>query len=122
MNIDSYRDFCLNRPIVTESFPFDEKTIVFKLMGKIFTLACILPFESINVKCDPDKAIALRQTYASVVPGYHMNKKHWNTLYIYRELSDEQIFGWIQDSYNLIAKKLPRSLQRELVLLSTKKL
>lgn len=75
MNIATYRDFCLAKPGITESFSFDEETIVFKLMGKIFTLACIVPFERLNVKCDPSGAIALRQRYASVVPGYHMNKK-----------------------------------------------
>lgn len=121
MNIETYRDFCLSQPKATESFPFDDKTIVFKLMEKIFTLASILPFESLNVKCEPSKAVTLRACYASVVPGYHMNKKHWNTLYINRELTDDQIFGWIKDSYDLILKNLPRKLQNELVALNIKK-
>lgn len=114
MNIETYRNFCLQQKGVTESFPFDDKTLVFKLMGKIFTLASLEPFESLNVKCEPQKAIQLRGQYPSVLPGYHMNKTHWNTILIGRELTNHQIFQFIKESYQLIFKKLPRKTQEEL--------
>jgi len=114
MNIESYRDFCLSFPGVTEEFPFDENTLVFKVAGKIFTICDVMEFESINLKCDPLKAIELRERYPEVVPGYHMNKKHWNTVMMDGDLSDEQICEWITDSYNLVVAGLPAKARKEL--------
>ena len=110
MYIETYRSYCLQKQSVKESFPFDQKTLVFKVAGKIFTLASIEPFESINVKCDPNKAIQLREKYASVLPGYHMNKQHWNTIILNKELSDSQVFKLIDHSYQLILEALPKRI------------
>jgi predicted DNA-binding protein (MmcQ/YjbR family) len=114
MNIEIYRDYCLSFPGVTEEFPFDENTLVFKVAGKIFTICDVMEFESINLKCDPVKAIELREIHPEVVPGYHMNKKHWNTVMIVGDLSDEQICEWITDSYNLVVAGLPAKVRKEL--------
>jgi predicted DNA-binding protein (MmcQ/YjbR family) len=109
MNIESYREFCLSFPGTTEDLPFDENTLCFKVAGRIFTICDIDEFESINLKCDPMKAIELREQYAGiVVPGYHMNKKHWNTVSMQGNLPDDLIKGWIEDSYNLVVEKLPK--------------
>jgi len=111
MNIETYRAYCLCLKGTTESMPFDDKTLVFKVMGKMFALTGIENFESINLKCDPEKAIELREKYTSVLPGYHMNKKHWNTLLVNEELSDKQILELTKDSYDLVVAKLPKKLQ-----------
>ena len=80
MNIESLREYCISKKNVTESFPFGEDTLVFKTDGKIFALVNLDGDLSINLKCDPALAIELRERYSSVTPGYHMNKKHWNTV------------------------------------------
>ncbi|TVP99931.1 MAG: MmcQ/YjbR family DNA-binding protein [Balneolaceae bacterium] len=109
MNIETYRNFCLSFPGATEDLPFDENTLCFKVMGKIFTICDIEEFESINLKCDPVKAIELREEYPGIViPGYHMNKKHWNTVSMQHNLPDELIKEWIRDSYILVISKLPK--------------
>ncbi len=109
MNIESFREYCLSFPEVTEEFPFDENTLVFKVMGKIFALCDVDEFESINLKCDPVKAIELREEYPGLVePGYHMNKKHWNTVSMQGNLPDDLIKEWIKDSYDLVVAKLPK--------------
>jgi predicted DNA-binding protein (MmcQ/YjbR family) len=109
MNIETYRNFCLSFPGATEDLPFDENTLCFKVMGKIFTICDIDEFESINLKCDPVKAIELREMYPDiVVPGYHMNKKHWITVSMNENLPEELINEWITDSYNLVVAKLPK--------------
>ncbi len=108
MNIEELRFYCLAKKAVTESFPFDETTLVFKVMGKIFALTDTEDEFSVNLKCDPEKAIELRERYPSVQPGYHMNKKHWNTIFIDGTLSDEQLQAWIDDSYSLVANSLPK--------------
>jgi predicted DNA-binding protein (MmcQ/YjbR family) len=107
MNIESIRDYILKKPSVTEGFPFGEDTLVFKVNEKIFLLAGLdsLPLQ-FNVKCDPDKAIELRDEYPeSVLPGYHMNKKHWNTIIVDGRLTARQIKEMIDDSYTLVATK-----------------
>lgn len=110
MNIELIREHCLKKKGVTEEFPFDEDTLVFKVSGKIFLLASLdsIPLQ-INIKCDPEKAIELREEYESVQPGYHMNKKHWNTIIIYGSVSAKQIIEWINDSYNLVVAGLKKS-------------
>jgi predicted DNA-binding protein (MmcQ/YjbR family) len=109
MNIETYRNFCLSFPGTTEDLPFDENTLCFKVMGKIFTICDIDEFESINLKCDPVKAIELREQYPEiVVPGYYMNKKHWNTVSMQHNLPEKLIKEWITDSYNLVVAGLTK--------------
>lgn len=106
MNIEAIREYILQKPSVTEGFPFGEDTLVFKVNEKIFFLAGLdsLPLQ-FNVKCDPDKAIELREEYPeSVLPGYHMNKKHWNTIIVDRRLSARQLKEMIDHSYALVNK------------------
>ena len=108
MNIETLRAYVLLKPLVTESFPFGETTLVFKTSDKIFLL---IPLDAgqlqFNVKCNPDKAIELRDEYPDVVlPGFHMNKKHWNTVIADGKLSNKQLFEMVDDSYNLVAKKI----------------
>ncbi len=108
MNIESFREYCLRKKGVEESFPFDETTLVFKVSNKMFALTDLEGKFSINLKCDPEKAIELRERHPSVIPGYHMNKRHWNTILIDGSIEDERIFGWIDDSYNLVVESLPK--------------
>jgi len=105
MNIESLRDYCLGKKNVTESFPFGEDTLVFKVDGKIFALANLDGDLSINLKCDPALAIDLRERYSSVIPGYHMNKKHWNTINLNGTIPEKEILGWIDHSYTLVSGK-----------------
>lgn len=114
MNIEELRNYCLSRKGVSESFPFDEVTLVFKVMNKMFALTSLNKDLSINLKCDPEKAIALREKYETVQPGYHMNKKHWNTIYIDGSISQELIEEWIDHSYDLIVSSLTKKLKEEL--------
>lgn len=116
MHIDELRDYCLSKKGVTEAFPFDEVTLVFKVMNKMFCLAGLDRWEkgekTINLKCDPEKAIELREQYeGTVVGGYHSNKKHWNTIYTDRDLSQEELKHWIDHSYDLVVLKLTRKDQ-----------
>jgi predicted DNA-binding protein (MmcQ/YjbR family) len=113
MNIEEFREFCLRKYGVTESLPFDENTLVFKVMGKIFAIIDVELFESVNLKCDPEQAIRLREKYNAVKAGYHMNKKHWNTIEFDGSLTDEEIFHWINHSYDLVVSKLPKKLRQE---------
>ncbi len=115
MNVEELRLYCLSKKAVTESFPFDESTLVFKVMGKIFALMSLESDLSINLKCQPEKAIELREHYPSVVPGYHMNKTHWNTVYIDGTLEDKLICHWVDDSYNLIVESLTKKQKEELL-------
>lgn len=105
MDIESLREYCMNLPDVTEGFPFDETTLVFKVKGKMFLLTDLEGQLSMNVKCNPEKAIELRENYSCVKPGYHMNKKHWNTIEIDGSIPDHQLKEWISDSYKLVLKK-----------------
>lgn len=107
MNVEQFRNYCLVKPGVTEEFPFGEETLVYKVMGKVFALADVTLFESINLKCDPELAVQLREQYPAVIPGYHMNKKHWNTVMMDGSLPDKLVKNWIDNSYNLVAASLP---------------
>lgn len=104
MNIEILREYCISKKNVTESFPFGYDTLVFKTAGRIFVLTNLDGDFSINLKCDPSLAIELRERYSSVKPGYHMNKKHWNTVYIDGSIPDKEIFSWIDHSYDLVSK------------------
>ncbi len=118
MNVEVLRDYCLSKKGVTEEFPFDESTLVFKVMGKMFA-ACGLNREelSVNLKCLPEKALDLRDEYPDIQPGFHMNKKHWNTLYLERELDDPFVQELIDHSYDLVVKGLTKKIKAELALL-----
>lgn len=105
MNLESFRDHCLKQEGVTEEFPFGIDTLVFKVNGKMFALTNIESFESINLKSSPEDAVQLREQYPAVQPGYHMNKKHWNTVVMDGSIPDKLVKKWIDQSYNLVAKK-----------------
>jgi len=113
MNIEEFRNFCLQKYGVSENFPFDENTLVFKVKGKIFALIDVDLFESVNLKCDPEKAIKLREKYEAVKAGYHMNKKHWNTIEFNGSISDQKIFHWVNHSYELVVSNLPKKVREE---------
>jgi len=105
MNIETIREYCISKTGATESFPFGEDTLVFKTGEKIFALVNLDGDLSINLKCDPAYAIELRERYSSVTPGYHMNKKHWNTILLDGTVPDKEVFSWIDHSYQLVAGK-----------------
>jgi predicted DNA-binding protein (MmcQ/YjbR family) len=114
LNIESFRSYCLSKKGVTEEFPFDENTLVYKVMGKMFALTDLEQFESINLKCDPERAMQLREEFPAVLPGYHMNKKHWNTVLMDGSIPDRTIRSWIDDSYDLVVASLSKPLRHEL--------
>ncbi|RYY14880.1 MAG: MmcQ/YjbR family DNA-binding protein [Chitinophagaceae bacterium] len=108
MDIESFRSFCLTLEDTTEEFPFGPDTLVYKVRGKVFALTGIEHFESINLKCDPELVTELRERYPAVQPGYHMNKKHWNTIIMDHSIPDKLIIDWIRHSYDLVVSKLPK--------------
>ncbi len=114
MNIEELREYCIGKRGVTEELPFDEDTLVFKVMGKMFLLTDLENPDSINVKCDPLKAIELRERYPAVQPGYHMNKRHWNTVLLDGSVPDDLIFQWIDESYDLVVAGLPLKIRKKL--------
>lgn len=116
MDIETFRAYCLSLPGVEEGFPFGEDTLVLKVMGKMFALASLTsPWFRINLKCDPEKAIELREAYESIIPGWHMNKTHWNTItFEFGELADELVVELTKHSYDLVASKLTKKLKEEL--------
>ena len=115
MDIEQLRDYCLSKTGVEETLPFGPDTLVYKVGGKVFMLLGLdndgLRF---NVKCDPDKAIELREEFFYVLPGYHMNKKHWNTIVVDSSASIKQLKEWIDDSYKLVVESLPERIKNEL--------
>ena len=118
MHIEDFRAFCLSLKGVEEGFPFGPDTLVYKVMGKVFCISGLNGHSlQFIVKCEPEKAIELREEYSGVIPGFHMNKKHWNTAVMDGSFSDEQAREWIMDSYNLVASSLPKKLKNELNLM-----
>ncbi|MFM2156631.1 MAG: hypothetical protein RL516_1380 [Bacteroidota bacterium] len=113
MNIEELRLYCINKKAVTESFPFDEDTLVFKVMGKMFALISISEPDSVNLKCDPEYAIELREKYTSIHSGYHMNNKHWNTVLLNDDASDKLIYQLIDHSYEMVIKGFTKKLKLE---------
>lgn len=113
MNVENAREYCLNKKTVTEDFPFDETTLVFKVTDKIFALLSLDYPHSINLKCDPQKAIELRERYDEIKPGYHMNKQHWNTVDLTGTLNDKLIKELIDHSYTLVVNKLTKKVKEK---------
>ena len=105
MDIVTLREYCISKKDATESFPFGDDTLVFKVHNRIFALVNLDGDLSINLKCEPAFAIELRERYSSVTPGYHMNKKHWNTVLLDGSVPDKEIRSWIDHSYELISGK-----------------
>lgn len=119
MNIEQLRDYCLKKKAVTEAFPFDADTLVFKVLGKMFALVGLEKWEqgqkSINLKCDPDYAEELRAEYESIYAGYHMSKKHWNTIDLtIDEISPKFLSELIDHSYDMVIKGMPKKLRNQL--------
>ena len=114
MDLEEFRSYCLAKKSVTEEFPFGPENIVFKVGGKIFAITNIDTFDTINLKCQPDKAIELREQYDYVKPGYHMNKQHWNTIEVNWQVNFRLLREWIDDSYNLVVEQLPKK-EKELL-------
>ncbi len=109
MNIETFRDYCLSKKGVEETFPFDETTLVFKVMGKMFAATGLEGEEfRVNLKCEPQYALELRDEYGDIIPGWHMNKKHWNTVYFERGLEDDFLIELIDHSYDLVVKGLKK--------------
>ena len=113
MNIEELRDYCLIKPAVTESFPFDESTLVFKVAGKMFLLTDLVDAFAMNVKNTPEKVAELKEQYPSVLPGYHMNKIYWITVQIDGSITDSLLKQWIDESYDLIISGFSKK-QKEL--------
>ena len=113
MDIETLREYCLSLPQVTEDFPFDETTLVFRIGGKIFAMLDLERTEWFVLKCNPDYAIELRDRHPEIAPAWHMNKKHWNQLNIFGSLTDKLIRSLICHSYNEVIKKMPRKLKEE---------
>ncbi|WP_194850265.1 MmcQ/YjbR family DNA-binding protein [Nonlabens antarcticus] len=119
MEVDQLQEYCLANKGITEEMPFDNYTITFKVMGKIFMLLSLERWErgepAVNVKCDPQKAIELREQYdGDVTSAWHMNKKHWNTIFLNKSVDDPTVFKWIDHSYELVVSGLTKKLQADL--------
>lgn len=116
MNVEEFRIFCLEKPAVTEEFPFGPETLVFKVGGKVFALTGLDEINfKVNLKCDPDYAIELRESHEEVKQGYHMNKKHWNTVDFEGSLPEELLRNLVNHSYELVLKSLPKSKRENLL-------
>ena len=119
MNLETFYEYCLSKKGVSEHFPFDEDTLVFKVGGKIFALTSLSNWEkneaAVNLKCDPDRAQELRGEYDEIKPGFHMSKVHWNTLALSGTLSDKLVKELIDHSYELVFKSLTKKIQNEII-------
>jgi len=114
MNIEEYRNFCISKQGVTEEFPFNDIALVFKVMGKMFALIDVEKFESISLKCDPEKSIELREQFSGINYAYHFSKKHWIGVATDGSVSDKLMFELIDHSYALVVSKLPKKLKDQL--------
>lgn len=115
MNIEELREYCISKKGVTECFPFDEVTLVFKVGGKMFALTNLDGDPTVNLKCDPERAVELREQYSSIIPGYHMNKLHWNTVCLDGTLPEKLIVELIDMSYQLVLESLPKAKKAEVL-------
>jgi predicted DNA-binding protein (MmcQ/YjbR family) len=114
MTLEKLRGFCISLTSVEECLPFDDTALAFKVGGKIFALIDITDSKSVNLKCDSNKIIDLQERFSGVLPGYHMNKKHWITVLLNEDVSDALVMEWIRDSYFLVFNKLSKRLQDEI--------
>jgi predicted DNA-binding protein (MmcQ/YjbR family) len=115
MDLETVRNYCLEKKNARESFPFGDTTLVFKVGSKMFLLISLDEFPlQFNVKCDPDLAVELRETYSSVIPAFHMNKTHWNTIIVNGQLGAKQIREMIDNSYALVVRSLPMKERKKL--------
>lgn len=114
MNIEELREYCLGLNAVTEDFPFDETTLVFKVAGKMFCLTDLEDSFGVNLKNTPEKNMDLREQFSAVKPGYHMHKKHWNTVEIDGSIPNNLLKSWIKESYDLVIQGMPKKKQEEL--------
>ena len=114
MDIETFRLYCLAKPGVSEHLPFDDRTLVFKVGGKMFALCDLEEFNSANLKCDPERAVELREQYDAVTPGYHMNKTHWNTVKVDGDVNGRMLQELIDHSYELIVSSLPKREREKL--------
>lgn len=108
MQLSYFRDYCISKPGVTEDTPFDEETLCFRVGGKIFAITSISEFVSVNLKCDPERAVELRELHPEILPGFHMNKKHWNTILTNGNLPDSLLLELVDHSYELVYVSLPK--------------
>lgn len=119
MNLETYYEYCLSKKGVTEHFPFDEDTLVFKVGGKMFALSSLLRWEkgapSVNLKCDPERAQELRAEYDAIQPGFHMSKVHWNTIAVNQDVPNALLKELIDHSYDLVFKSLTKKIQTEII-------
>lgn len=119
MDLDCFYTYCLSKKAATEDLPFDQDTLVFKVGGKIFAFASLKEWESgsasVSLKCNPDYAVELRATFEAVTPGYHLNKKHWNSVFFNKDLSDGEILKLIDHSYELVLASLPKKLIQTII-------
>jgi len=113
-NLNYWREICLAKLGSVEETPFGPEALVYKVSGKMFALIGVNAPLSMNLKCDPQEAMILRESFTEVIPGYHMSKKHWNTIDLETKLDKELIKGWIDDSYDLVLKGLPKKIQAAL--------
>ena len=115
MNIESFREHCLKKPGTTEETPFGPEDLVFKVGGKMFAIAALMEVPArVNLKCDPDLALELRDRYEQVTPGYHMNKKHWNTVELSGGIPESEMRKMIDHSYDLVVQSLPKAKRAKL--------
>ncbi|MCP4976814.1 MAG: MmcQ/YjbR family DNA-binding protein [Maribacter sp.] len=114
MNIEAFREYCISKKGITEEFPFDEQTLVFKVMGKMFALVALERIPSqVNLKCDPERSIELREEYdGEIIPGFHMSKLHWNTVFL-GNLPPKLIMELVDHSYDLVVSKFTKKLKIE---------
>lgn len=114
MDIETLREYCLAKPGTSEHFPFDNKILVFKVVNKMYALVNVDDYQSVNLKCDPTRAIELREEYAAVTPGYHMSKIHWNTVFVYSDVNQQLLKELIDHSYDLVIHKLSKKEKAQL--------
>ena len=111
MDIEFIWNYCLSKNGAEETFPFDSKTSVFKVGGKMFALFDVDNFTGINLKCDPERSIDLRESYSGIIPAFHMNKKHWNSVKVNEDVSQDLFVELINHSYDLVYSSLPKRLR-----------
>lgn len=112
--LDEFREYCLSKPGVTEDTPFGPDTLVFKVMNKMFAVTGIDKYEFVNLKCAPERALELREQWPGIKPGWHMNKQHWNSVYVDGSVPDNLIKELTDHSYQLIVASLPKKVRDEL--------